>query len=91
MILQYRQTQGISYCLDLGDDFANKFSINERSGLIETTAIPLDRETRQTYELVVSVTDSGSPTRMVNFQVYTNAFSNDFVCYRALLLSLSWF
>ncbi len=53
-----------SYCMTEGDDTNSKFRINA-GGLIETTAIPLDRETRDSYRLVVAVTDSGTPSRMV--------------------------
>lgn len=49
-----------------GDDLEDKFRINEVSGLIETTAFPLDRESRDMYVLVVSVTDSGIPSRVVS-------------------------
>lgn len=52
-----------------GDDADNKFRIDAVTGLIETTASPLDRETRAIYELVVSVTDSGTPPRMVHQMV----------------------
>ncbi len=48
-----------------GDDADRKFRINLASGLIETTSSALDRETRALYELVVSVTDNGVPSRMV--------------------------
>ena len=48
-----------------GDDVNRKFSIDEVTGLIETTANELDRETRATYVLTVSATDSGTPQRMV--------------------------
>ena len=51
-----------------GDDTDNKFRINAESGLIETTASTLDRETRDLYRLVVAVTDSGTPSRMVTVQ-----------------------
>lgn len=47
------------------DDADNKFQIDEVTGLIETSANALDRETRANYVLIVSVTDSGSPQRMV--------------------------
>lgn len=59
----------IIYYFSPGDDDINKFSINAVSGLIETTAIALDRETRGVYDLVVSVTDSGTPSRMVGYTV----------------------
>ena len=49
-----------------GDDVNRKFRIDEVTGLIETTANVLDRETRATYALTVSVTDSGIPQRVVS-------------------------
>lgn len=49
-----------------GDDLEGKFRINDVSGLIETTVFSLDRESRDTYVLVVSVTDSGVPSRVVS-------------------------
>lgn len=59
----------IIYYFSPGDDDINKFSIDAVSGLIETTANALDRETRGVYDLVVSVTDSGTPSRMVGYTV----------------------
>lgn len=62
------------YMHNLGDDTERKFRVNAVSGfmgLIETTTSPLDRETRDSYDLVVSVTDSGTPSRMVRAYVTT--------------------
>ena len=56
----------VAFICPSGDDVDRKFRIDEVTGLIETTATELDRETRATYTLTVSVTDSGTPQRMVS-------------------------
>ena len=58
---------GISYTIQSGDDILAKFRIHPTLGLIETTDVPLDRETTDTYVLVVLATDDGNPLRSVCF------------------------
>lgn len=60
----------IEYTIGSGDDTQPKFTIHPSSGLIETTATPLDRETRERYILTVVATDDGNPKRSVCY-VYT--------------------
>lgn len=50
----------------VGDDFpARKFRVDPATGVIVTTSNTLDRETRDYYELVVAVSDRGTPPRTV--------------------------
>ena len=72
-----------------GDDTESKFRINAE-GLIETTAIPLDREARDLYRLVVAATDSGTPQRMVFPHAHLIKLHDDVYYFRTQPLSLSW-
>lgn len=60
----------IEYTIESGDDTQPKFMIHPSSGLIETTATTLDRETRGSYVLTVVATDDGNPKRSVCYCVY---------------------
>ncbi len=53
-----------------GDDFPlSKFTINPSTGLIQTTSNSLDRETKDSYVLVVSATDDGTPSNTVSMHM----------------------
>lgn len=48
---------------------AGKFSLSQTSGVLETTGVPLDREERDVYDLVVVVRDARAPPRTATAQV----------------------
>ncbi len=54
---------GSDYSIRTGDDTNKKFAINASSGVVTTTAIPLDYEAMTAYDLTISLTASNDRGR----------------------------
>lgn len=52
-----------------GND-AGKFFINAKTGVLRTSASPIDREADETFALVINVEDNGTPPKSANFSVF---------------------